>query len=71
MFRISALMLALVLLCMQISLAESENLISQELIKADKVNYKTETVEAGLFERRVSSAAEEYYPNTYSLSIDE
>lgn len=71
MFRISALMLALVLLCMQISLAESESLISQELIKADKVNYKTETVEEGVFERRVSSAAEEYYPNTYSLSIDE
>lgn len=71
MCRISALLLALLLACMPFALAESESLISQELIKADKVNYKTEAVETGAFERRASAAAEEYYPNTYNLSYDE
>ena len=71
MFRISALIAALLLVCMPLSLAESESLIAQELIKADKVNYKTETVTQGAFERQMSAAAEEYYPNTYSLSLGE
>ena len=71
MFRISALILALLLACAPFALAESESLISQELIKADKVNYKTETVAVGAFERTVSASAEEFFPNTYSLSFNE
>lgn len=71
MFRISALLIALMIFCAPLSMAESESLISQDMIKADKVNYKTEVVEDGAFERVVSASVEEFYPYTYSLSFND
>lgn len=71
MFRISACILALLLSCAPLSIAESENLISQDQIAAGKVNYKTVTVTQGDFVPTRSAAAEEYYPLVYSLGLDE
>lgn len=66
MFRISAILIALALACTP-ALSESESLISQELIKADKVNYDVQPVESGTFERTVSADAGEYYPHTFFI----
>lgn len=69
MFRISAVLLALAIMCLS-AFAESGNLISQDMIKADTVNYNSEVVEAGVLERTVSSGAEEYYPHYEILSAE-
>lgn len=69
MFRISAILLALLLVCLP-AIAESENLISQDMIKADTVNYNSETVEPAAFERSVSADGSEYYPHTTVLSVE-
>lgn len=69
MFRISAMLMALLLMCLP-ALAESENLISQDMIKADTVNYNAETVQPGAFERSVSNGGTEYYPHTTTLSVE-
>jgi len=69
MFRISAIIAALALLCMP-ALAESENLISQDMIKADAVNYNLEIAETGAYERSASGSAEEFYPHAEILSVE-
>lgn len=69
MFRISALLLALAVMFIP-ALAESENLISQDMIKADAANYNVITVEPSVFERSVSTGATEYYPHYQLLSAE-
>lgn len=71
MSRISACLIALLLACAPLSLAESESLISQDLIAADTVNYRTITVERGDFAPTLTASCEEYYPETYSLGLEE
>ena len=70
MSRIKMWLTVLLCLCMTGALAESENLIAEDLIKADKVNYETVLVETGVYERIYNENASEYYPNTYALSFD-
>ena len=69
MFRISAIIMALLLVCLP-AFAESENLISQDMIKAETVNYDLEVVQSGVFERTTNNSAEEYYPNFEYLSVE-
>ena len=69
MFRISALILALVIMFIP-ALAESENLISQDMIKADTANYNIVVVEPSVFERSVSTGATEYYPHYQTISAE-
>ena len=69
MFRISALLLALAIMFIP-ALAESENLISQDMIKADAANYNIYTLEPGAYVRTVSSGATEYYPCTTVVSAE-
>jgi len=64
---------ALVCLCMLVSAAyaQSPNLISEEMIIAETVNYaKTAVVEEKVFERSYNASASEYYPYTYTLGVD-
>lgn len=70
MSRIKTWLIVLLCLCTAGALAESENLIAEDLIKADKVNYNTVLAEVGVFERIFNESASEYYPNTYVLSFD-
>lgn len=67
MSRISALLALLLCLCMTVSLAESDSLIAEELIKADSVNYDAAALESGLYERTFSASADEYFPHTYTI----
>ena len=50
------------------ALAESESLISSDLIQAETANYETAQVSMGTYERSYSSGASEYYPYTYPVS---
>ena len=69
MFRISAIIAALVLMCMP-AFAESESLISQDMIKADAVNYNSEVMESGTYERTVSAGGVEFYPYTEVICVE-
>lgn len=69
MFRISAVLLALLCMCLP-ALAESENLISQDMIKSDTVNYNSVVVESGAYERKISAGVNEYYPHYSILSVE-
>lgn len=64
----------ILMLCLSIgvlpALAESESLISEDMIKAETVNYKTHVVETGTYEKTVSAQAAEYYPYTYNLRFE-
>ena len=46
------------------ALAESESLISSDLIQAETANYETAQVRMGTYERSYSSGASEYYPRS-------
>ena len=52
------------------ALAESESLISSDLIQAETANYETAQVRRGTYERSYSSGASEYYPYTYQLRYE-
>ena len=52
------------------ALAESESLISSDLIQAETANYETAQVRMGTYERSYSSGASEYYPYTYQLRYE-
>ena len=73
MSRINAALLSLLLLLLPFSgaLAQSENLISEDMIKTETVNYsKTALLEKTAFEKRSSGSGAEYYPYTYTLRCD-
>ena len=64
---------ALLALCLPVAsaLAQSESLISDEMIKTETVNYsKTAVVENTVYERSFSTSATEYYPHTYPLACE-
>ena len=51
--------------------AESPNLISQEMIQTETVNYsKTAVVEPGTYARSYTATASEYYPYTVTLAAE-
>ena len=62
MFRIKALMLAVLMMLLPAACAESPSLISEDMMKDEAAHYKTETVRTGTFEKTVSASAAEYYP---------
>jgi len=66
---IAALALCLCMLAAT-ALSESESLISEEMIKAETVNYETHVVETGTYEKTVSAQGVEYYPYTYNLRYE-
>jgi len=49
------------------TLAESENLISHDMIQTNTANYKLFTAELGVYEQAISNAGNEYYPHTYEV----
>ena len=61
-----ALLLAL-LMASPCALAESENLISSDMIQTNSANYKLFTAELGAYEQTISNAGSEYYPHTYEV----
>ena len=66
----SKFLCALACLCLGASCAQaqSESLISQDMIKAETVNYQNTVVaENGVFERSYSARGSLYYPHTYEL----
>lgn len=62
MFRIKAMMLAVLLMLLPAACAESASLISEGMMKDEAAHYKTVKAQIGTFERPVSTSAEEYYP---------
>lgn len=53
------------------AMAESPNIISDEMIQTETVNYsKTAVVELAEYKRDYSATATEYYPNTYELAAE-
>lgn len=73
MSRSKAILTAFLCLCLPLSsaLAQSENLISDELIKTETVNYsKTAVVEESVYQREFGASAAEYYPYTYALRAE-
>lgn len=71
MSRTKALLLLLCLcLSAQPALAESESLISSEMIRAETANYDTYSVERGVYEKIGSSSTTEYYPHIYNLRYE-
>lgn len=71
MFRIKAWIMAFLCLLSVCASAESEYIISSDMIKNDVVNYETAKIEIGTFEKNFSASAKEYYPYTYSLRFDQ
>ena len=70
MYRIS-LLLAALLLCTAPACAESDSLISDDLIRKDTVYYaNTETVGHTVFEKNASTSATVYLPYLYSLKYE-
>lgn len=67
--RLPALLLCLLLLCTSAA-AESVNLIPEDRIVSNSVNYETLFVSNGTYERTYSIAAESFYPYTYNLRFD-
>ncbi len=70
MCRNKKVLAVLLSLCLPVSaaLAQSDNLISDEMIKTETVNYsKMALVENTVFERSFNASATEYYPHTYPL----
>lgn len=64
------LFFCLLLLCSS-ALAESPNLISEDMIKTETVNYsKTAVVELGEYSRDFNASASEYYPHTRVLAAE-
>lgn len=70
MFRIKMLIAALLSLLLPFACAESDSLISEELIKSEAAHYKTETVKLGTFERSVSTAATDFNPITCEVRFE-
>ncbi len=73
MCRSKKVLAALIGLCLMASsaLAQSDSLISDEMIKTETVNYsKTALVENTVFERSFSASATEYYPHTYPIACE-
>jgi len=65
------LLLALCLLASGAAAAESVNIISNEMIQTETVNYsKTAVVEAGEYTRDYNASATEYYPYTFELAAE-
>ena len=65
------LLLALCLLASGAAAAESVNIISDEMIQTETVNYsKTAVVEAGEYTRDYNASATEYYPYTFELAAE-
>ena len=66
--------LALLLACclpFASALAQSEKLISDEMIQTETVNYsKTAVVENTVYERSYTASATEFYPHTYSIACE-
>lgn len=73
MWRSKAGLCGLVCLCILAfasvsALAQSDSLISQELIKTETVNYQdTVVAETGVYERSYNARGSLYYPHTYEL----
>lgn len=69
MWRSKALcMLIGLCLCSSCALAQSDSLISQDMIKAETVHYQnTVTAQPGVYERSYSARGSLYYPHTYEL----
>jgi len=70
MSRIKAALLSLLVVFLSGSsaLAQSENLIAEEMIKTETVNYNnTAVVEPTVYEKRVTGRGSAYYPYTYSM----
>ena len=65
-----ALLLGL-FLAVQPAFAESDRLISEEMIREETVNYRTAEAESGVFEKTFSSGAVIYYPYTYNLRFEQ
>lgn len=64
-------MLLLLALTVLAAPAQGESLISEEMIKNNTVNYsETAVMEKGVFERRYTEQASEYYPHTYVLRFE-
>ena len=64
------LLLVLCLSCAS-AVAESPNIISDEMIQTETVNYsKTAVVEMGQFIRESNASCTEYYPYTYELAAE-
>lgn len=64
--------LLLVCLCVLLpgGLAESDNLISGEMIQVNAANYETHTVEIGVYDVMTSASGTVVYPYTYDLRFD-
>ena len=73
MCRSKRILAALLALCLPLAAAsaQSNRLISEEMIKTETVNYsKTAVVENKVYERKFSTSASEYYPHTVSIACE-
>lgn len=71
MFRNKLCLLLCLLLPLTSAHAQSANLMSEEMIQTETVNYaKTAVAEPGTFKRDFNASASEYYPYTLTLSTE-
>lgn len=69
--KTAILLLLCLLVCLGRVMAESESLISDEMIQEQTVNYsKTAVVQRGTYEKKATTSCSEYYPYTYSLRCE-
>lgn len=59
-----------VVFCVSGTCAAQQDILSGDQLTQEEINYKTETVRRGTFERSVSNTVSEYYPLTYPLRYE-
>jgi len=68
--RLLILMLTAALAFLSVGAWAEEDILQVDQLAPEQVNYRTATVETGIFEKTVNVSASEYYPLTYNVRFE-